>query len=51
MAPLVGAYLLNIQSKVFLVTLLSTPKEGSPTIQQTLAENLPFPLPLEGAGG
>ena len=51
MASLAEAYLLNIQSKVFLVTLLSTPKEGNPTIQQTLAENLPFPFPLEGAGG
>ena len=49
---LVGAYLLNIQSKVFLVTLLSTPKEGNPAIQQTLAENLPFSFsPLRGQGG
>ena len=43
--PPAKGYLLNIQSKVFLVTLLSTPKEGNPAIQQTLAENLPFSLP------
>ena len=44
-------YLLNIQSKVFLVTLLSTPKEICSVIQQTLAENLPIPFPLEGDCG